>query len=317
MRPPTAIAVVTAGGLCAAVFLAGCSSAGSRRWLSYFFDGVPTQTGQGQKAAGRGPAATNAAATKPGLPVSPAPVQPVVFIHKPYAQEDCLVCHESRFAVEMRAPLKEVCMNCHKELAAKAAPKSSHQPYNNGECASCHNPHYSANKHLLVKSAKTLCADCHDPMVAKPKSSHQPYDDGECLSCHVAHASANKFLLVRTGKALCFDCHDDFLAKAKFKHDPAGNGECESCHNPHASANNKLLVKEAQKLCFDCHEEKDIAAAKGHRTWARPPVWIATIRMWEPTSLLKPGKSAANPPAPSTDEILLPYRRGLNCSLCC
>ena len=264
MRRPTPISLFVAGGFCAAIILAGCVSSGHRRWLNIFFDGVPDPTTHGQKTSGSELAATNAAGAKSGPALPPQPPQTVFFNHKPYVQNNCLACHQSQFSVVMRGSLKEVCFDCHKDLAPKIAPKSSHQPFGDGDCASCHNAHYSTNKFLLVKTAKTLCADCHDPVVAEPKSIHQPYQDGDCLSCHSAHTSTNKFLVVRTGATLCFDCHDDFLAKAKFKHDPAGNGECSSCHNPHASVNNALLVKEPQKLCFDCHEEKDIAAAKGH-----------------------------------------------------
>lgn len=249
-------------GVIASIALAGCASENKHKWLTLFFDGVPSTNApvavKTTAAAKPGTISTNAA----GKITVAAPAGPPM--HKPYRDNNCEACHVSKFEVTMRGSMKQTCLSCHKTLLP-AVNKVVHDPVGSGDCMSCHAPHYSTNKFLLTRSGKAVCADCHDPDIASPKSSHEPYENGECLSCHDPHSSTNKHLVLKTGAKLCFDCHDDFLAAAKFKHTPADNGECDSCHNPHASNSKALLLKDPPKLCDDCHEPKDMAAAKGHQ----------------------------------------------------
>jgi predicted CXXCH cytochrome family protein len=275
-------------GLCVVLVLSGCSSTARHKWLTIFFDDVPALN-----------AGTNDVATSPVSGRAKQLVTPPAYsVHKPYFDGNCFACHKSASDVSMRAPLKQVCLVCHKTLLPVAA-KSTHVPVDNGDCLECHNPHHSFNKFLLVRTGKALCAYCHDPDIAKPVSSHEPFEDGDCLSCHDAHASAHKDLLLRTGTKLCFGCHDDFLAKAKFKHDPVENGDCDLCHNPHAANHKNLLIKESSKLCEDCHDPHDIAADKGHVNMGN----ASCIECHDPhigntEYLLKPGKTVAKAPLP-------------------
>ena len=252
------ILMVTAGGV---LLTTGCNSTTQRKWLTFFFDGVPPETSATNAPVSSALTGTNAIVVVSKRPVPPKPRE--LIMHKPYAEDKCAQCHQSAFSQQLVAPIPKLCFSCHKDFLAGA--KVKHQPVENGDCKSCHDPHQSVNKNLLVKTGGKLCFDCHDDLqtqLAKAKSKHQPVENGECLSCHNAHATELKKLVAKKTPALCWDCHDNFLEKAKFKHDVVE--DCASCHSPHQSGELKLLAKNISKLCFDCHEEKDIKAVKGH-----------------------------------------------------
>ena len=255
--PSIMLAVLAAG------FLAlGCSSPTQRKWLSIFFDGVPPPGGR-----------TNAPAVATTATNSPSPaqaaggfarpaewVEPAIFHHKPFLDQDCQQCHESKFSHRMKGPPKQVCFSCHTNFLEKAVVK--HTPADSGECMACHDPHQSPNKFLLLATGKNACFECHDDFLENAKVKHAPAESGECLSCHTAHASAHKGLLVRAGQSLCFECHDDFTEKAKFKHTAVT--ECSACHKSHHSDEPGLLITSRGKLCLECHEVQDLARSKGH-----------------------------------------------------
>jgi len=236
--------------------VAGCKSAGDRKWLGYFFDGVPSGT------VPAGPAAPAGDTNEPA-PLSVRavlPKEPETHYHSPFIQNRCAECHASKSGMGLLAPPRDLCFNCHTNFLA--GKKVRHTPVESGDCLSCHSPHQSPNKNLLLKPAGEMCLDCHDNPAEKAKFKHQPAQNGDCMACHDAHASNQKKLVLKGTPALCWDCHDNFLEKAKFTHDAVT--DCNACHSPHESAEPKLLVKNATKLCFDCHEEKDIKEAKGH-----------------------------------------------------
>ena len=235
--------------------MAGCKSASDRKWLGFFFDGVPS---------GNAPAAP---APTPNQPVPEAvsvravlPKEPELCSHSPFIQRRCAECHVSKSGMGLVAQPLQLCFNCHTNFLS--GQKVKHTPVESGDCLSCHSPHQSPIKKLLLKPAGDLCMDCHDNPVAKSKFKHQPVENGDCLSCHNPHASEQKKLVVKGTPALCWDCHDNFLEKAKFTHDPVG--DCTTCHSAHGADEPKLLVKSVDKLCFDCHEDKDIKQVKGH-----------------------------------------------------
>src|SRR5262252_7578229 len=165
-------------GLCLIGALAGCSTEGKYKWLSFFFDGVPV------------PGATNAPTIvydENGRPLDTskfvptnvaAPIKAVFTPHPPYEEKKCTECHESRFTVKMKGPQDKVCFSCHQELGKTFTPaKVKHQPAENGECSSCHDPHGSANPKMLVEKGEKLCAQCHEDLpkqLATAKVKHQP-----------------------------------------------------------------------------------------------------------------------------------------------
>jgi predicted CXXCH cytochrome family protein len=235
--------------------IVGCASGTKRKWLTVFFDGVPAE---GSRTNAPARAETNA-------PVSPHAasgfvrpeqwVEPVIFRHKPFLNEDCSQCHESKFSQRMKGPATQVCFACHTNFLQNATVK--HTPAESGECMSCHHPHQSPHKGLLLMTGKAACFECHDDFLERAKVKHAPAESGECLACHAPHASPHKGLLRLAGQALCFECHDDFTEKARFKHTAVT--ECSECHKSHHSDEPGLLTMSAGKLCLECHEEKDLS----------------------------------------------------------
>src|SRR5262245_42013763 len=223
--------------VCGLAVLVGCTTEKKKKWLSFFFDGVP------QPRAG-----TNRPAIiydEDGRPLDRrAVIQTDVAAfprarfsaHPPYEDRKCNECHESRFSVKLKGTQRQVCFSCHDDFLEKT--KVKHQPVENSECSSCHDPHGSSNPKMLVQTGQALCLQCHDAFPKTAKSKHQPVENGECGSCHNPHSSNFKGLLVKADGKLCFECHDDTqkqLLAAKVKHQPVENGECVSCHNPHQS----------------------------------------------------------------------------------
>lgn len=238
--------------VCGAFVLVGCSTATRHKWLTMFFDGVPT------------PGATNEVAIAitdeqfPGPLVIPesgmAEPEIRMFVHTPYLDRQCGECHEGKFSQRMKGPLTQVCFECHDDFLETA--KVKHQPAEAGDCTSCHHPHESPNpKLLLFATQQAMCFECHDDFLETAKVKHQPVEAGDCAACHNPHASPFKGLLTQSPKDTCLECHDTGLSAAKIKHAPVENGECMSCHNPHVSEIKGLLLTSGAGLCFECHDD--------------------------------------------------------------
>jgi predicted CXXCH cytochrome family protein len=239
---------IVAGGL---LLTSGCSSTTQRKWLTFFFDGVPPATSMTNHPVAQVSTGTNhtVVATVP-RPQWPKPPENVM--HRPYAEGKCGQCHgEDMMSAEPKLPIRQLCFTCHKDFLTDF--KVKHQPVDNGECLSCHEVHESPNKNLLVKKGNDLCLMCHDDPLAEGKVKHQAVESGECLDCHAPHATNFKGLLKKSVKDTCADCHDD-LAKKKDVHQPVEDGDCLACHVPHASNNKHLVKKTAPELCWDCHD---------------------------------------------------------------
>jgi predicted CXXCH cytochrome family protein len=252
MKRRLALLALFAVGLAAVALTDGCSTGAKRQWLTYFFDGVPAETsGTNVVVVVTTVKDTNAA---PATVTQPAPAAPVLpgSAHPPFIKQQCQECHQSGDGQGMRAPMPDLCFNCHKDFLA--GNKVKHQPVENGECLSCHDPHQSENnKKLLIKTGKDLCLTCHDDPLANQKFKHEAVESGDCLDCHSPHATNFKGLLKKSVKDTCADCHDD-LTKKKFVHQPVGDGDCLECHSPHASKNKNLVKKTTPGLCWDCHD---------------------------------------------------------------
>jgi predicted CXXCH cytochrome family protein len=188
-QPPTAW--IVAALLFSWLLLSGCATETKHRWLTFFFDGVPT------------PGATNSlparleeeviATNTATVVAAAAPARPTATLHPPYHDASCTECHESKFSQKMKAPMNTVCFSCHDDFLAKA--KVRHQPAESGDCASCHNPHESPFPKLLVKPVAQLCFDCHDQPDVARVDAHKKSDTSNCLACHDPHAAANEKLL--------------------------------------------------------------------------------------------------------------------------
>lgn len=168
-------------------------------------------------------------------------------VHKP-ASEDCVTCHNphsSDYQRELKSPLAQTCLACHKDVGKKAdgatvkhtAMTSDHQ------CANCHTSHASNHGALLKGRMDAVCLECHDkavkttegrvvadmkPVLKESKFLHGPVQAGDCSACHEAHGSSHTELLSKPfpksfyapfrveDYALCFSCHQkDMVLNAK------------------------------------------------------------------------------------------------------
>lgn len=94
-------------------------------------------------------------------------------LHAPVATADCRKCHDShgtRNDALVVAPVNDVCLSCHKEIATIPHPVVGHplkgrpDPFRPGKelsCATCHNPHASENAYLLIAPKFAVCQKCH------------------------------------------------------------------------------------------------------------------------------------------------------------
>ena len=162
-------------------------------------------------------------------------------VHKP-AGEACTTCHgphSTDYAHQLKAPVKQTCFECHKDVEKHAAEaKAPHAAlYTADGCANCHNPHASTQFADLRDRQDRLCLQCHDKEMPasdghiipnmKPaltsKNLHGPIRGGDCGACHDPHGGSKPRLL-RQGfpksfyasfdiqnYALCFSCHDKAL----------------------------------------------------------------------------------------------------------
>jgi predicted CXXCH cytochrome family protein len=159
-------------------------------------------------------------------------------IHAP-AQQNCGGCHDahaSDLKYQLRQATPDLCLGCHKEIAAAlASTKVVHGAATQaGGCSGCHAPHSSALPKLQRQTQPQQCLACHNQQL-KTKDGTELSDFAELLSQHKQH------------------------------HGPIRDGACTACHQPHAGAKFRLLSAEypaefyapfkleQYALCFGCH----------------------------------------------------------------
>lgn len=216
--------------------------------------------------------------------------------HKPFAELQCLTCHDahnSQHAGLLKQEPAALCMSCHqkdeKQIAVAHAGKNTealscidchsghsssdqgllsdqtHSPFAAGDCETCHAlPDTSGTVVFAEGTTKnSICSACHEDQA---KSELQPFPHAgvtadNCADCHKPHSSRFGPLLVKEEGKICQDCHSDILtASDKGKHLPALLGECGKCHEVHGSDKPHLLKKSGAELCLGCHTT--MAAAK-------------------------------------------------------
>jgi predicted CXXCH cytochrome family protein len=151
------------------------------------------------------------------------------FPHQPVQKGDCTSCHGAHFTdfeKLLKAPLKEICFTCHKDLSEKVkTSKFFHGPVSENDCAACHDTHGSSYPKILRNyfpaefyiPYKTenyaICFDCHNKDIALNAKTVQLTDfrNGDrnlhyihvnkkkgrsCKACHEAH-SGNQFKHIR------------------------------------------------------------------------------------------------------------------------
>jgi predicted CXXCH cytochrome family protein len=166
--------------LVASLALGGCTAQRKYRVLNFFFDGVPDP---------------NAPVVDPrqyqlqrGTAASP------VFVHKPYAENNCGGCHLNTDNLLARAKVPaDVCQKCHAAVAT--AFPVMHGPVAVGACQKCHSPHQSRNKHLLREASPKVCVQCHTPALLGSMPPEHMDPKADCLTCHNAHGGNHRGLL--------------------------------------------------------------------------------------------------------------------------
>jgi DmsE family decaheme c-type cytochrome len=111
-----------------------------------------------------------------------------------------------------------LCMNCHKDVAARMN-MPSHHPVKEGglSCTSCHDPHDSKQTPLVSKNDQ--CFKCHQNIRGPKVFEHAPVVE-DCTICHNPHGSPNRHLLQLAQPMQCLQCH----SLARNMHAPGGGG---------------------------------------------------------------------------------------------
>jgi predicted CXXCH cytochrome family protein len=66
------------------------------------------------------------------------------FVHPPFGEKLCDVCHQpakNGKVVLTQASVKELCVGCHSDQADKIEKSKFQHPGAQGDCTDCHNPH--------------------------------------------------------------------------------------------------------------------------------------------------------------------------------
>ena len=201
-------------------------------------------------------------------------------------QMGCMSCHEVRVIKSrdkkrpdvtrvklIKATVTSQCATCHENIKTSTGNSVVHAPVTRN-CLTCHDPHVSANKNQLKKTAsggkdENLCLACHGEGLNVPAkgSRHAALDMG-CDTCHVTHKTGqadkreNRFHLTKDAPGLCLDCHDAKDAKLAQAHhnQPFASADCLTCHEAHQSARPKLAQHFQHQpfeagACDSCHSE--------------------------------------------------------------
>ncbi len=141
------------------------------------------------------------------------------FPHQPVQKGECSSCHGVHFTdfeKLLKAPLKGICLTCHKGLGEKVnASKFFHGPVVQNDCAACHETHGSPNPKILKSyfpaefyvSYRTenyaICFDCHNKDIALHAKTSELTDfrNGD-QNLHFAHVNKDK-----KGRS-CKACHE-------------------------------------------------------------------------------------------------------------
>lgn len=154
---------------------------------------------------------------------SAAPKLMARFLHPPFADKSCDMCHapaKDGKVVLAQANVKELCITCHDDKAKLIDSAKVQHPGAAGDCTDCHNPHASRYPGLPKTNGVEICLGCHSEqseMMATKKVLHQPAFAQGCATCHEPHGSANQKLLRATGNALCVECHGPDARPAEVK----------------------------------------------------------------------------------------------------
>ena len=153
---------------------------------------------------------------------SAAPKLMAKFLHAPFADKSCEVCHEAAKdgkVVLTQSDSKALCVTCHDDKAKLIETAKVQHPGAAGDCTDCHNPHASKNPGLPKTDPVSICIGCHTDLADQQKKAvhHQPAFGQGCAVCHEAHGSERAKLLRAQGNALCLECHGNDTVPQKLE----------------------------------------------------------------------------------------------------
>lgn len=161
-------------------------------------------------------------------------------------EEDCANCHK----VLQRPAQSELCIGCHKPIAANLKEKNGFHGKNplveKSECYSCHVEHRGRSAAII--NIETVTFD--------HKMTNYPLQGKHAqASCSGCHAQGKKF---REASQVCVDCH-----KKDEPHKGELGTDCKSCHSTegwkkvaafdHSKTKFPLLGKHGKVECLSCH----------------------------------------------------------------
>lgn len=173
--------------------LCGCDPVARHRYLTTFFDDVPSLPDVEQYCA----EAMEKEAKQAADAQHPKKAQPVyeASIHPPYGDKRCNGCHQSdKTSVSgLLKPENELCFMCHPAILKH---RFAHGPAAEGDCLACHLPHESSYPALLAREPGKVCEKCH----SEPRSAAAMHDrikehGADCISCHDPHSGESRFFL--------------------------------------------------------------------------------------------------------------------------
>ncbi len=134
------------------------------------------------------------------------------FLHPPFADKSCDLCHapaKDGKVVLTQTDVKALCVTCHSDQAEKIEKAKVPHPGAAGDCTDCHNPHASRQPGLPKTNAVDICLGCHADLAEQAKKHvlHQPAFKQGCATCHEPHGGDNDHLLRAKGNLLCLECH--------------------------------------------------------------------------------------------------------------
>jgi predicted CXXCH cytochrome family protein len=170
------------------ILLCSCSPQVGKSLLNFFFDGVPENDSTALVA--------DQGIVLPGVANKEeediVPQQQSLWIHYPYAERECVACHNEQSLGSMTEPEPGLCYICHMDLSEEYT--YLHGPVAGGYCSSCHDPHSAENEKLLRFPGDQLCFYCHAENDVHRNEMHMDLDGMVCTDCHNPHGGEDKYI---------------------------------------------------------------------------------------------------------------------------
>jgi predicted CXXCH cytochrome family protein len=241
--------------LALALFQSNCSPQKKYKTLSFFFDGVPAPDTLDPSTQ-----STSESADTVGLMANNQRRDiPKEYIHEPYGERTCELCHNPRQMRNLLFEQPDLCYQCHTDYSDQHL--NIHGPVASGYCTACHNPHKSKNAVLLTRTNEQLCYYCHDSEMIEAGDYHFSIDEKNCTECHNPHGEITKQYLKAS---ICKDCHGDFNDDYAYLHGPVAADYCNFCHGSHLLDTKYNLTRSGQQVCTECHEMSEIKMNEIH-----------------------------------------------------